>query len=106
MRSFISSFFLLLSSLIINAQAPDYIQELKKLSEQEMKSNAAWLAPHSTRVVDNYDVKYHRCEWKINPNIYYITGEVTTYFEPKDAGFTEVDFDFATNMTVDSVKYH
>ena len=71
-----------------------------------MKSNSGWLAPHTTRVVDNYDLKYNRCEWKINPNVYYISGEVTTYFEPKDAGFTEVDFDFGTNMTVDSVKYH
>ena len=28
----------------------------------------------------NFDVKYYRCEWEVNPAIRYITGKVTIYF--------------------------
>jgi hypothetical protein len=89
-----------------HAQQRDYISDLKNLAVSEMKSQSPFINPHTSRVADNYDVIYHRCEWAIDPAVYYISGKVTTFFKPKDEGFAEIDFDFGTNMSVDSVKYH
>ena len=54
----------------------------------------------------NYDVKYHRLEWSVNPAQNYIAGSVTTYFVPTDNGFDHINFDFADNMQVNAVTYH
>ncbi len=59
----------------------------------------------NTRTLD-YDVKYHRLEWTVDPSVNYINGVVTTYFVPTKADFTELNFDFASNMQVDQVSYH
>jgi aminopeptidase N len=53
----------------------------------------------------NYDVKYHRCYWQINPQVYYIKGVVTTYYVAKQT-LSQIDFDLSDILTVDSVKYH
>jgi hypothetical protein len=81
-------------------------QDLQNTANEEKKSNLWKFTPHTTRVADNYDLKYHRCIWNIDPAVYYISGSVTSFFEPKDEGFAEIDFDFDVNMSVDSVKYH
>lgn len=57
----------------------------------------------------NYDVKYHRFNFRINPDTSigkYIKGFVTTHFETKSANFSLLKFDFASSLTVDSVVYH
>jgi aminopeptidase N len=55
---------------------------------------------------DNYDIKYHRCEWEVDPAINYIKGKITTYFKPVINGFTALEFDLVSILVVDSVKYH
>ncbi|MBK9733316.1 MAG: T9SS type A sorting domain-containing protein [Chitinophagaceae bacterium] len=92
--------------LSMQAQVPDFIDQIKSIAAMESKSNAVFSGQHTTRTANNYDVKYHRCEWKINPSVYYISGKVTTYFEPTEDGFSAIDFDFNANMITDSVKYH
>ncbi|MGZ4118491.1 MAG: hypothetical protein ACXVPY_13460 [Bacteroidia bacterium] len=72
----------------------------------EAKAQSAKLRSILTLVVNNYDLIYHRCEWKIDPDTNYISGAVTTYFKPKAAGFNQIQFDLSTVLTVDSVKYH
>lgn len=56
-------------------------------------------------VTDNYDIKYHRLELEVDPDIHYIYGMVCTYFIPLEAGFSSMQFDFYDNMTIDSVVY-
>jgi aminopeptidase N len=55
---------------------------------------------------NNYDVKYHRCQWNIDPAVYSISGNVTTYFTSNINLLSQVVFDLSTSLTVDSVKYH
>jgi len=55
---------------------------------------------------DNYDLKYNRFQWQINPAVNYIHGTVTTYFVPVAAGFNEIDFDFSDSLIIDSISYH
>ncbi len=59
-----------------------------------------------SNAINNYDIKYHRCEWEVNPAVLYIKGAITTYFKPTVAGFNQLQFDLTDSLTVDSVKYH
>lgn len=65
----------------------------KKQMEQYYKKTASELI----------DVNYHRCEWKIDPNVQAISGTVTTYFTAK-TNATQVVFDLMNNMVVDTIK--
>lgn len=92
--------------LQVRAQENVYAERIKKIAAMEQKSHSAFPGIHTTRTQDNYNVTYHRCDWKINPNVYYISGNITTYFIPKQAGFSTVEFDFSAAMMTDSVLYH
>jgi len=107
MKNFSALIISLLSIQSLTAQVPDFIRETKQIAEQEKKENAWKISQGGTRGVgDDYDLKYHRCVWNIDPDVYYISGSVTSYFEPVSSNFSEVDFDFSYSMTVDSVLYH
>lgn len=54
----------------------------------------------------NYDLKYHKLEWEINPDVYYIKGSVTSHFLPLTAGFNEIYFDFSNALSIDSIVYN
>ncbi len=54
----------------------------------------------------NYDIKYHRLEFNVDPAIRYIDGVVCTYFEPLNDNFSEIAFDLSNELTTDSVIYH
>jgi aminopeptidase N len=56
-----------------------------------------------TSASNNYDVKYYRCEWEVNPAIRYITGKVTVYFIITTAT-NNIQIDLMNALTVDSVK--
>lgn len=55
---------------------------------------------------DNYDLKYHRFKWNIDPDTNFISGEVTSYFKITKSSVSEISFDLSSVLTVDSVKYH
>lgn len=55
---------------------------------------------------DIFDIKYHRMEVEVDPDIRYIEGMVCTYFEPVNSEFDTLNFDFRDNMTVDSIKHN
>ena len=61
---------------------------------------------HSRALTGDYDVKYHRLEWQVDPSILYISGTVTTYFEANKDGFTDLFFDFSDSLDITSVTYH
>ena len=56
-----------------------------------------------TSASNNYDVKYYRCEWEINPAVRFITGKVTVYFVIT-AATNNIQIDLMNPLTVDSVK--
>lgn len=56
--------------------------------------------------IGDYDVVYHRCHWTVDPAVYFIRGEVTTYFEVEAADFDSILFDLSFVLDVDSVVYH
>ncbi len=55
---------------------------------------------------NNYDLKYYRFFWEVDPAVLYINGKVTSHFEITVDNTQLIQFELADNMTVDSIKYH
>jgi len=51
---------------------------------------------------NNYDLKYHRFYWFIDPAKFYISGSVTSYFVATQAGMKSIQFLLNSNLTSDS----
>lgn len=92
---------------VIGFSQENYNEVLHDIVEAEMKSHSK-KQPINKGVLQaaNYDLKYHRCEWDVNPEINYIKGAVTSYFVPVITGFNQIYFDLSNALTVDSVKYN
>jgi hypothetical protein len=56
-----------------------------------------------TAASNNFDVKYYRCEWEVDPAVRYIKGVVTTHFVMSSAG-NVISLDLSDVLTVSSVK--
>jgi len=74
--------------------------------EQERVHNQKKMNLRVNPLTLDYDLKYHRLTWEVDPAIFYISGAVTSYFIPTTDNFNQVNFDLKDNMTVDSVLYH
>ena len=62
-------------------------------------------AARGTNASNNFDVSYYRCEWKIDPAIRYIGGNVTIYFRTT-ANTNSITLDLSDALITDSVKQH
>lgn len=62
--------------------------------------------PNQLTAGTNYDLKYHRLSWVVDPNVRYIAGEVTSYLVPVEPNVSTISFDLSNALTVDSVHYH
>ncbi|MEO6948381.1 MAG: M1 family aminopeptidase [Ginsengibacter sp.] len=51
----------------------------------------------------NFDVKYYRCEWEVDPSILFIKGKVTSYFV-LTTQTSSISYDLLNVLHVDSVK--
>jgi aminopeptidase N len=58
-----------------------------------------------TLASDNFNVKYYRCEWEVDPDIRYITGKVTLYFTVSTPS-SSIALDLMSQLVADSVKQH
>ncbi|WP_053990012.1 M1 family aminopeptidase [Mangrovimonas sp. TPBH4] len=96
--------FLLLScfatSLIGYAQ--DFDTTLEEISTMEAKAALTQMMSVYSANTGNYDLKYHRLEFTVDPEEAFIEGEVTTYFEAKE-DLTQVYFDLVDDMVVSQV---
>lgn len=93
-------FFASLISLSLFAQS-----DLQILSRVEQKGFGQNRIAPQVQAVNNSDFIYQRCEWNIDPAVYYINGKITTYFIP-GAPITQMEFDLSDSLQVDSVKFH
>jgi len=58
-----------------------------------------------TGASDNFDVKYYRLEWQIDPAVRYINGKVTMYYKMTTAS-SSITMDLMSVLHADSVKQH
>lgn len=81
-------------------------KDLEQLIENEAHHYSQLVNFRTNEFTENYDLKYHRLEWEIDPEVYYIKGVVTSYFIPTEADFQEINFDLSSDLTVNEVSFH
>lgn len=88
---------------ITTAVAQHEVESLCKIASAEMKnaSNLMQFVPNPD--TQNYDVTYHKLEFTVDPDVYFISGKVTTTYTAL-ANMNTIYFDMANELTVTSVK--
>ncbi len=80
----------------------EFDETLKTIRDIEVRSASKKMLQKANVNTGNYDLKYHRLEFTIDPALSFIAGDVTTYFKAKEA-LSSITFDLADNMTVSQV---
>ena len=99
--------FIICLFIILKAGAQPSADNYKQLNEialMEMQAHERLSQMEAlTLASTNFDVKYYRCEWEVDPAVRYITGKVTAYFVVSSTA-TDISFDLMDALIVDSVK--
>lgn len=91
-----------LISVVVSAQS---INTFDDLVNSEKKFHKNIFAPRTTVAANTYNLKYHRCNWYLDPAIASISGSITSYFTVTAQPFTEIHFDLSSALSLDSVIY-
>lgn len=89
------------------AQAP-FSDHLCKLIELEQHQHpTTWPGPTRSgqQAMTNYDLRYHRFEWYIDPAVHYIWGTVTTYFVPTEPNVQTLFMQLSDSLKVEEIRY-
>ncbi len=97
--------FLLITNAFAQHPAPscksvDDISVMERLAHERLSATGAYGASAAST---NFDIKYLRLEWEVDPSVNYIKGKVTAYFV-MTATATNISFDLMAGFQVDSVK--
>jgi aminopeptidase N len=92
-------------SILAQHEVNNFCKDLSHIVEMEKKGKGQLLNFKTNEATQNYDLKYHRMEWTVDPAENYISGEITSYFVPTEDEFQQINFDFADNMTIVEVRY-
>lgn len=102
--------FMVFISLVSSVKAQqNALENVKAIALQEQRRHERLNGSNTngpaslTGASGNYDVKYYRCEWEVDPAIRFITGKVTVYYSIS-AATNFISFDLMSQLTVDSVK--
>jgi aminopeptidase N len=106
MRKYSLLVFFISASVFSFSQTEPQKDFTDKISLSDQNAASAFLKKPLIFNGDNYDLKYHRMVWRIDPDTLYIYGEVTSYFITTKPSVSQISFDFSSAMTVDSVTYH
>ena len=96
---------LTLSNILLSQNKPD-IGILKEIAKNESIAYQKLLKGNRTYIGNNYDLKYHRFDWEIDPAVNYIRGSVVSYFVITVPLTDSIEFELVSELTVDSVLYH
>ena len=103
MKKYLSLAFLIGSFSISYAQTQtDIHKTLEDIIKAESHRHEVLYDFEASGVGQNFDVKYHRFEWKVDPSVRRISGAVTTYFKAVST-LSEISFDLDETLKVDSV---
>jgi hypothetical protein len=100
-----SFLFLLLLSIKTFAQIPpDNNMSIQDIALMESRGHQRLAnRENATMASTNFDVKYYRCEWEVDPAIRYIKGTVTIYYLITSTTGS-IDLDLMSPLITDSVK--
>lgn len=106
------SFWLLITGLLciiywpLTGQEQVICKDIQPLITSETLRAERVINFRANPLTQNYDLKYHRLEWQVDPDTQFISGTVTSYFVPTESDFDAINFDFRENMSVIQVTYH
>ncbi|NNL15660.1 MAG: T9SS type A sorting domain-containing protein [Flavobacteriaceae bacterium] len=80
----------------------NFEEDQSAIMEAEMKSASTRINYRVNPNTGNYDIKYHKLDFTINPSVASISGIVTTHFEAKE-NMSSITFDLTDNMNVSKV---
>lgn len=105
MRNFIFLYILLSPFHVLSQVSPckDAFEQIVQAEREHYKKLLA--APKSLTGM-NYDMKYQRLYWEVDPEVIFIKGSITTCFKPIVSDMAEISFDMALPLICDSVVYH
>jgi aminopeptidase N len=96
---------ILILAFSANAQHEHFVcKDMHGLMEMEKHHGESIMKFVANPLTQNYDLRYHRFEWLIDPAQLYISGEITTYFVPLVANFQQIYFDMNSNLSINSVQ--
>jgi aminopeptidase N len=73
-------------------------------SEKRSINNSIDHSVSNAQITGNYDLKYHRLYWIVDPDTFFIRGSVFSIFRT-GAPMKNIYFDMRKNLVVDSVEY-
>jgi aminopeptidase N len=99
---------LFLSSLLmfseVIAQPANYAEKVNAIADMERTAHERLMDNDNTTLAsNNFDVKYYRCEWEVDPAVRFIKGKVTLYFTITAAG-NSISLDLMSPLITDSVR--
>ena len=97
--------FLLLLMFTVNFSYAQERADVMSIAKMEMDAHRNQFNNVTARTAasDNFDIKYYRCEWEVDPAIRYINGKITIYFKPTEP-VTSITLDMQSPLAADSVK--
>ena len=96
----------LLTCLLIFSKAfsQSYFKTVDGIVAMERDAHARLMnTDNITGASNNFDVKYYRCEWEVDPAVRFIKGKVTVYFIVTSSS-NSVSLDLTSSLITDSVK--
>lgn len=104
MKYILLQFFILFYFLSFGQNIKSITEEnFQNMVSAEKRNAAQKLSFKANPNTTNYDLKYHRMEWNVDPTKAEISGNVTSYFIAKE-NLNKITFDLANNMTVSKVS--
>ena len=99
--------YIVISSIFSYSQIlpPDF-NFSEKISKEEIKKYSKKTKSIQTNASNNYDLKYHRLQWVVNPDTFFIQGVVTSYFKITQNNTSQISFDLTHKLMVDSILFH
>ncbi|MFC2114387.1 M1 family aminopeptidase [Bacteroidota bacterium] len=83
--------------------------QISLLNPEQKSLNTEHYTPEGQLLLANmadYDLKYHRFNWFVDPDTFFIQGAVTSYFVSKSDALGTLVFELTRSLHVDSVLYH
>ncbi len=98
-------FLICFCSYTIKAQPPlNYLEKVQQIAAMERDAHGRLFTTQDESLSsNNFDVKYYRCDWELDPAIRYIKGSVTVYYSLTSAS-SNITLDLMSTLLVDSVK--
>ena len=79
------------------------IAQAEQLRHQRLSQTGTTSTNELLTAASNFDAKYYRCEWEVDPAVRFIKGKVTVYYTISATGGS-ISLDLMAPLVVDSVK--